>query len=89
LTPVSVAEQPDFKARDNSAEISTTPKSVSAETTAPTEQPASSGPFAQSGKFASSKECVVADAGCPYRKSNPRVLMVQAAENRAPLYVSY
>ena len=26
---------------------------------------------------------------CPYRKSNPRVLMVQAAEHGAPLYASY
>jgi hypothetical protein len=45
LTTVSVAGQPDFKARDNSAEISSTPELVSAETTAPTAQPASSGPF--------------------------------------------
>jgi hypothetical protein len=25
---------------------------------------------------------------CAYRKSNPRVLMVQATENRSPLYAS-
>ena len=35
----------DFKARDNSAKISSTPELVSAETTTPTAQPASSAPF--------------------------------------------
>jgi hypothetical protein len=42
---VSVAGQPDFKARDNSAEISSALELVSPETTAPTAKPASSWPF--------------------------------------------
>jgi hypothetical protein len=62
LPTVSVAGQPDFKARDNSAEISSTPELVSPETTHRRQSPPVRGLLAQSGKFPSSRECVVEDA---------------------------
>src|SRR5882672_9568630 len=65
LITVSVAGQPDFKARDTSAEISSTPELVSPETTHRRQSPPVRGLLAQSGKFPSSRECVVGPGGVP------------------------